>query len=66
MQNPTQDIHPAGVRRILAAKEFINSQVFYDWHPELKAPDMHLYPKEELDARCARYISVTKNEGRGK
>ena len=57
--------HPAGVRRILAAKEFINSQVFYDWHPELKAPDMHLYPKEELDARCARYISVTKNEGRG-
>lgn len=56
--------HPAGVRRILAAKEFANSQVFYDWHPELKAPDMHLYPKEELDARCARYISVAKNEGR--
>lgn len=56
--------HPAGVRRILAAKEFANSQVFYSWHPELKAPDMNLYTREELDARCARYISVAKNEER--
>lgn len=56
--------HPAGVRRILAAKEFANSQVFYDWHPEMKAPDMRLYSKEELDSRCARYVSVTGNEER--
>ena len=57
--------HPAGVRRILAAKEFINSQVFYDWHPELKEPDLRLYSKDELDARCARFVSVSKNEERG-
>ena len=56
--------HPAGVRRILAAKEFINSQVFYDWHPELKEPDMHLYSKDELDAHCAKYVSVSQNEER--
>ena len=54
--------HPAGVRRILAAKEFINSQVFYDWHPELKEPDMHLYSKDELDAHCAKYVSVSQNK----
>jgi Zn-dependent protease with chaperone function len=57
--------HPLGVRRILAAKEFIKSSVFYDWHPELKEPDMNLYTKEELDARCNRYVSVSKNEERG-
>ena len=56
--------HPAGVRRILAAKEFINSQVFYDWHPELKEPDMHLYSKDELDAHCAKYVSVSQNKER--
>lgn len=56
--------HPVGVRRILAAKEFINSQVFYDWHPELKEPDMHLYSKDELDAHCAKYVSVSQNKER--
>lgn len=56
--------HPAGVRRILAAKEFINSQVFYDWHPELKEPDMHLYSKDELDVHCAKYVSVSQNKER--
>lgn len=57
--------HPASVRRILAAKEFARSQVFYDWHPELKEPDMSLYSKEELDAQCSRFVSVSKNEARG-
>lgn len=56
--------HPLTVRRILADKEFMNSQVFYDWHPELKKPDMRLYTKQELDARCDKIISVTKSEKR--
>ena len=53
--------HPAGARRVLAAQEFINSEVFYSWHPELKRPDMQLLSKQELDSRCERYISVVKS-----
>lgn len=56
--------HPLSVRRIMADKEFMNSQVFYDWHPEMKRPDMRLYTKQELDARCDKIISVTKSEKR--
>ncbi len=54
--------HPAGARRILAAQEFINSEVFFSWHPELKQPDMGLLSKQELDARCEQYISVMKSK----
>ena len=53
--------HPAGARRILAAMEFINSEVFYSWHPELKNPNMQLLSKQELDARCEQYVSVVKS-----
>lgn len=53
--------HPAGARRVLADQEFINSEVFYSWHPELKRPDMNLLSKQELDARCEQYISVAKS-----
>ncbi|NLE13865.1 MAG: M48 family metallopeptidase [Clostridiales bacterium] len=56
--------HPAGVRRILAAKEFMNSQVYYDWHPEQKTGGAVYYSKQELDSRCAKYVSVTKNQER--
>ena len=56
--------HPLSVRRIMADKEFMNSQVFYDWHPEMKKPNMRLYTKQELDARCDNIISVTKSEKR--
>ncbi len=54
--------HPAGARRVLAGMEFINSEVFYSWHPELKQPDMRLLSKQELDARCEKYISVIKSK----
>lgn len=56
--------HPFAVRRMLAEKEFVNSQAYYDWHPEQKKPGMKLYTKEELDIRCDRYVSVLKNEKR--
>ncbi len=56
--------HPHSVRRIMAAREFMNSQVYYDWHREQKRPDMRLYSKQELDARCDRIVSVTKSEKR--
>lgn len=53
--------HPLSVRRILANQEFVKSEVFYSWHPELKKPDMKLYSKEELDARCGKFINVLEN-----
>ncbi len=53
--------HPFTVRRILANQEFVKSQVFYDWHPELKKPDMQCYSKTDLDNRCGKFINVLEN-----
>ncbi|OQA73020.1 MAG: heat shock protein HtpX [Firmicutes bacterium ADurb.Bin248] len=58
------DTHPAAVRRILADREFMKSEVYYKWHPEQKQPNMKLYTKKELDEQCDRFISVTKSEKR--
>jgi hypothetical protein len=56
--------HPTAIRRIFAEKEFMNSEVLYKWRPEWKTPDMKLINKQELDARCEKYISVIKSEKR--
>lgn len=56
--------HPLSVRRIFAIKEFLGSEVLYSWRPEWKTPNMHLIGKQEMDARCEKYISVTKSEKR--
>lgn len=56
--------HPLCVRRIFAMKEFLNSEVLYTWRPEWKTPDIHLIGKQELDARCEKYISVARSEKR--
>ncbi len=56
--------HPAPVRRILADREFIKSEVFYKWHPEQKKPNMKLYTKRELDEQCDLFINVMKSEKR--
>jgi Zn-dependent protease with chaperone function len=53
--------HPGSVRRILAMKEFMNSEVLYKWRPEHKKAGMELIGKQELDARCEKYISVTQS-----
>ena len=53
--------HPATVRRILADREFMKSEVYYKWHPEQKKPNMRLYSKRELDEQCDRFINVTKS-----
>jgi Zn-dependent protease with chaperone function len=58
--------HPSSVRRILAMKEFMNSDALYKWRPELKIAGMELIGKQELDARCEKYISVLKSEKRRK
>ncbi len=52
--------HPMTTRRMLAEKEFFKSGVYYDWHPEQKKPGERYYSKEELDARCDKYISVMR------
>ena len=57
--------HPTGTRRIIAEREFTNSEVLYRWRPEWRSPDGELVSKEELDERCAKYIGVFKSEKRG-
>jgi Zn-dependent protease with chaperone function len=52
--------HPVPVRRIFAAKEFMNSEVLYKWRPEWRQPGMNLINKQELDMRCDKIISVRK------
>lgn len=54
--------HPSCVRRIFAAKEFFQSEVYYSWHPEQKKPGQALYSKQELDARCDKFVSVLKSQ----
>jgi len=56
--------HPASVRRIFAEQDFLDSEVLYSWRPEWKQPGMKLISKQELDARCKKYISVTRSEKR--
>ena len=53
--------HPVSVRRIFAIREFQNSEVLYKWRPEWKKPGMELLNKQELDARCEKYVSVVKS-----
>jgi len=50
--------HPTTVRRIFAVKEFMNSDVLYRWRPEWKEPGKKLFTKQELDARCEKFINV--------
>lgn len=54
--------HPNTVRRLYANLEFLNSEILYTWRPEWKNPDMKLIDKQELDARCEKYISVLRSE----
>jgi len=61
-----EDSHPSSVRRILAIKEFMSSEILYKWRPELKTAGMELIGKQELDARCEKYISITKSGKRRK
>lgn len=56
--------HPIPVRRIFADKEFFNCEILYQWRPEWKTPGMNLISKQELDARCEKYLDVTKGSKR--
>lgn len=53
--------HPSSVRRIFAAKELMNSEVYYKWHPQQKQPGKTLMNKQELDARCDKFVSIIKS-----
>ncbi|HEX3038866.1 MAG TPA: M48 family metallopeptidase [Caproiciproducens sp.] len=50
--------HPTTVRRIFALKEFQNSEVLYRWRPEWREPGKKLLTKQELDARCEKFVNV--------
>jgi len=56
--------HPSSARRILALMEFLNSEVLYSWRPEKNQDGAALINKQELDARCEKYVSVVKSEKR--
>jgi hypothetical protein len=58
--------HPLPIRRIFAIKEFLNSETLYSWRPEWKTEGMNLINKQELDARCEKYVSVAKSDKRRK
>lgn len=65
--NPTRFIelgtdHPVSVRRIFAAKEFVDSEVYHAWHPDQRKPGATYLSKQELDLRCDRLVSVTKSK----
>jgi Zn-dependent protease with chaperone function len=53
-----ESTHPLPVRRMFAVREFMNSEILYQWRPEWKTPDLQLIGKQELDARCERYVGV--------
>jgi len=53
--------HPIPVRRIFAAQSFLDSEVLYSWRPDWKEPGRTLISKQELDARCEKYIGVVKS-----
>ena len=56
--------HPLSIRRIFAMKEFAESDLLYKWRPEWKTPGMKTVGKQELDARCEKYIGVVNSEKR--
>ena len=56
--------HPVPVRRIFAMQAFMDSEVLYTWRPEWKQPGKQTISKQELDARCAKFIGVVKSEKR--
>lgn len=54
--------HPSSIRRIFAIKELMNSETLLKWRPELRTPGMEPISKQELDARCEKFVSVFKSE----
>lgn len=56
--------HPLTIRRLYAGLEFQNSEILYRWRPEWKKAGMELINKQELDARCEKFVSVLKSEAK--
>jgi hypothetical protein len=52
------------VRRIFAVKTFLDSETLYTWKPEWKEAGKKLLNKQELDARCEKFIGVVGSEKR--
>lgn len=52
--------HPIAARRIAAAMEFAQCEVFYRWRPEFKEPGTIMRSKAETDERCRRYVAVSE------
>jgi len=52
--------HPLGARRALASREFLNCETLFSWRPELKTADTVVVSKQEVDRRCAEYLSLKK------
>ena len=60
-----ENTHPLSHKRILATKLFSQSDLYYQWRPDQKTPDMQILPKTEVDRRCREFISVFKKAKKG-
>ena len=56
--------HPATVKRIFAQMEFAQSEMYYEWRPDLKKPSKHLLTRKETDDRVKSYIEIAKGKGK--
>ncbi len=54
--------HPMTIKRIFAGMEFAQSDVFYNWRPDLKKPGQFVRSKAETDKRCKKYIDVIRKK----
>lgn len=68
MNNPTKLLefnldHPITIKRIMTDIEFEQCETLYQWRPDLKKPGIKLKTKEEVDARCKKYVDVLGRKG---
>jgi len=54
--------HPGSIRRIFAAMEFAESDLYYKWRPEMKKPGAVMRSKQEVDDRCQKLINILNND----
>ncbi|MDR0905484.1 MAG: M48 family metallopeptidase [Oscillospiraceae bacterium] len=56
-----ESTHPIPARRILAEREFLSSEILYQWRPDWEPPETELLAKKELDDNTAKFVSIAKN-----
>lgn len=52
--------HPTVASRIATMKIFNQCEIFYNWRPDLRTPELTTISREEADRRCESKVSVMK------